>query len=251
MRGVMLGAGILLGVMIGQGAAAQDREPDVIQVYATGTVETVPEIATVTYQVRGEGAKADDASRALVDRKAGIEKALKGLAGVRIDIHTGDLDIAEVRGTDCTEGARYDAAPRLSTGACAIQGYVAKMAVTVTVAPADKAGTLTGLVAREGGSEVKLRGFDVLDQRAAQKRAMAAAVANGTATAQAIAAASGVKLGRLVRATDGDSRVVTADGISPEAADRVVDRLQPLRIDISPKAVVTTARLGMTFEVVR
>lgn len=250
MRSLVLGAGILLGVMIGQGAAAQNREADVIQVTATGTVETPPETTTITYHVRGEGAKPDDASRALVARKAAIEKALVGLVGAKIEIHTGDLDIAEVRGKECRLGDRYDA-PRLSTGACAIQGYVADMEVTVTAMPAEKAGTLTGLAAREGGSDVKLESFGILDAREAQKRAMAAAVANGTATAEAIAAASGVKLGRLLRATDNDARVVTADGVRAEDVRGYLEAPTPVTIAISPKAVVTSARLALTFEVVR
>ncbi|MCH7861945.1 SIMPL domain-containing protein [Sphingomonas sp. NPDC092331] len=251
MRSLMLGAGVVLGMMVGQGAAAQDREPDTIQVIATGTVETAPEIATITYHVRGEGVKPDDASRALVASKAGIEKALAGLAGVKLDIRTGDLDIAEVRGKECRNDDRFDA-PRLSAGPCAVQGYVADMEVTVTAMPADKAGTLTGLAAREGASGVKLESFGILDTRTAQKRAMAAAVANGTAAAEAVAAASGVRLGRLLRASDNDTRMVSMDGIGFENMSGGLGRLrEPVTIEISPKAVVTNARLVLSFEVIR
>lgn len=250
MRGVMLGAGILLGVMIGQGAAAQDRDAQTIQVVAAGSVETPPETATITYRARGEGAKPDDASRALADRRTRIEKALASVAGVKLQIRTGDLEITEVRGKECREDSRFDA-PRLSTGACAIEGYVAEMEVTVTAMPADKAGTLTGLAAREGATGAKLTSFGILDQRAAHKRAMVAAVANGTAEAEAIAAASGVKLGRLLSASDSEARALGVDTIVAEDIGMLAGNRQPVTIAVSPKAVETSARLVMTFEVVR
>lgn len=250
MRSVMLGAGILLGAMIGQGAAAQDRQPETIQVVASGSISTPPEIATITYRVRGEGAKPDDASRALVDRKTGIDKALASAAEVKLEIHTGDLEMTEVRGKDCRDSDSYDA-PRLSTGPCAIQGYIAEMDVTVTVSPADKAGTLTGIAAREGATGAKLESFGILDQRGAHKRAMVAAVANGTAEAEAIAAASGVKLGRLLSASDSDARVLAVDAIVAEDIGRLPGYAAPVTIAVSPKPVETSARLVLVFEVVR
>lgn len=126
------------------------------------------------------------------------------------------------------------------------------MEVTVTAMPADKAGTLTGLAAREGASGVKLESFGILDTRTAQKRAMAAAVANGTAAAEAVAAASGVRLGRLLRASDNDTRMVSMDGIGFENMSGGLGRLrEPVTIEISPKAVVTNARLVLSFEVIR
>lgn len=250
MRSLMLGAGIILGVMIGQGAAAQDRDAQTIQVVASGSVETPPETATITYRVRGEGMKPDDVTRALADRRTRIEKALASVAGVKLQIHTGDLEITEVRGKECTEERRFDT-PRLSTGACAIEGYVAEMEVTVTAMPVDKAGTLTGLAAREGATGAKLTGFGILDPRAAHKRAMVAAVANGTAEAEAIAAASAVKLGRLVRASDSDASVLSVDGITADDIGALPNSPAPVTILIAPKAVETNARLVLTFEVVR
>lgn len=250
MRGVILGAGILLGVMIGQGAAAQGRDAQTIQVVAAGSVETSPETATITYRVRGEGAKPDDATRALADRRTRIEKALASVAGVKLQIRTGDLEITEVRGKECREDSRFDA-PRLSTGACAIEGYVAEMEVTVTAMPVDKAGTLTGLAAREGATGAKLASFGILDQRAAHKRAMVAAVANGTAEAEAIAAASGVKLGRLLSASDSEALAMIADKISADDIGMFANLPAPVQIAVAPKPVETSARLVMTFEVVR
>lgn len=248
MRSVMLGAGILLGVMIGQGAAAQDRAPETIQVVANGAVETLPEIATITYRVRGEGAKPDDASRALVARKTAIEKALASAVEVKLEIHTADLEMNEVRGKDCHA---EDDAPRLSTGPCAILGYIAEMEVTVTASPVDKAGTLTGIAAREGAIGARLASFGILDQRAAHKRAMVAAVANGTAEAEAIAAASGVKLGRLLSASDGEARLLGVEGIVAEDIGRLPGYANVVTINVSPKPVETSARLVLVFEVMR
>jgi uncharacterized protein YggE len=250
MRSLMLGAGMVLGLMIAHGAAAQDRDPQTIQVLATGSVETPPEIATITYHVRGEGALPDDASRALVARKTAIEKALASAAGAKLEIHTGNLEITEVRGKDCRVDDSYDA-PRLSTGPCAILGYITEMDVTVRVSPVDKAGTLTGVAARAGATGAQLQGFGILDRRGAHKRAMTAAVANGTAEAEAIAAASGGKLGRLLRAADNDVREVVVDSITAQDIGSLPNSPRPVTIAIAPKAVETSARLVLTFEVLR
>jgi uncharacterized protein YggE len=247
MRKLMLAAG--LGVLVTSGALAQDKAATTIQVVAFATVETPPDVATISYRVRGEGKTANDATRAMVARKAAIEAGLGALEGIKIDARTGDINIEEVRSTAC-RGEEDDDSPRLSTGPCAIIGYLATIRVTLRVTPVGQAGTLAGIAAREGASGVEASDFELLDERAARQRATVAAVANGTSQAQAIAAASGGTLGRLIRVTDNESSgdedaIVVVSGYQRAPAPEAV------QVDIAPKPVRTLARLTLVFEILR
>lgn len=254
MRSLMLGAGVVLGACIGGGALAQERpEPPRIDVVASGTVELPPEIATIRYVVRGEGQSADEATRALVARKEQIERALGQFSDTKLDIRTGTMRVQEVRSAECRRGEIGMQQPRLSTGPCAVQGHIADMNVTVTVSPIDRAGTLTGAVAQAGGSDVSMAQFALRDPAAARRKAMAVALANGKAQAEAIAAASGAKLGPLLRVTDFDMR----DGIVAQdigSLPRVVvsgSRLASVPVAINPDKVTITARFNLSYEIIR
>lgn len=253
MRSLTLGAGVLLGLMMGPGAAAQDRqEPPRIDVLAVGSVDLPPEIATIRYTVRGEGQTAEEATKMLVSRKQATEAALNQFSDTRLDLHTGTMRVQEVRSADCRRG---DMGARLSTGSCAIQGYVVEMLVTVTIAPVARAGTLTGAVAQAGGSEVNLASFGLRDLPAARRKAMAVAFANGKAQAEAIAAASGAKLGPLLRVTDGDMRdsplARDIGALSLASSEGIVVTGSSIPVGINPDKVTITARLNLSYEIVR
>ncbi|NYT40199.1 SIMPL domain-containing protein [Sphingomonas sp. R-74633] len=252
MRCVMLGAGVMLGAFIGGGAAAQEKAEPRIDLVAIGTLEIPPETATIRYSVRGEGATADAATKALVARKQAVEDALASFRDLKLDLRTGQMRIQEVRSGDCQRNSMM---PRLSTGACAVQGYIAEIGVTVKLSPVARAGTLTGLIAQAGGSDVNLSGFGLIDPAAARRQAMAMAIANGKIQAEAIASASGAKLGPLLRVSDADMRdgiiaedlgilprVSTADGVRSYAS---------VPVAITPDKVTITARLNLSYEIVR
>jgi uncharacterized protein YggE len=138
MRQVLIGGAFAL--MLWPALAVAQSEKSTIQVVASGSVETRPDLATIRFDIRGEGRTSGD-----------------------------DED-----------------APRLSTEACAIQGYVASLVAQARVSPVSKAGALTGLASRAGGTEVSLSGFTVSDPGDARQRAMRAALASGRAEAEAI-----------------------------------------------------------------
>ncbi|WP_137863879.1 MULTISPECIES: SIMPL domain-containing protein [unclassified Sphingomonas] len=253
MRNMMLGA--LLGLLAANGAMAQDKSADAtIQVLGVGTVEEAPTIAHISFKLRGEGKGSDDALRALVARKEAVARDMGALAEAKFRLETGDVGINEVRGRDCRGASEDEDTPRLSTGACAVLGYVAMMEASVDVSPVALAGTLSGLASRAGASEVRLSRFRTADPRAAQQRAMAAAVANGQEQAQAIAAASGAKLGRLVRVSDQNGGYAMADqlqGLAASGSQREARMREPVAVEITPQAITTTARLVLVYEIAR
>lgn len=252
MRSLMLGAA--LGVLVANGALAQDKPMEAtIQVLGVGTVEDAPSLAHISFTLRGEGKGSDDALRALVARKEAVEAAMGSLDKASFRVETGDVAITEVRGRDCRGSGEDEDAPRLSTGACAIQGYVATMDASADVGPVALSGTLAGLAGRAGASNVRLSNFRATDPGGARQRAMAAAVANGLEQAQAIAAASGSKLGRLLRVSDqnGGYMVEQLQRIAGAAARDKAIVPEPVVVTITPQAISTTARLVLVYEIAR
>jgi len=127
-------------------ALAVEPAPSRIVVEGFGSVETPPDIASISYSVRGEGASSDAATAAMVAAQDKIEAAITGFV-TSAEIKSGKVKIDAVRGKDCND----DDNPRLSAGVCAITGYVAQMPITLRTAALKDAGTIVGLIGREGG----------------------------------------------------------------------------------------------------
>lgn len=241
---LMFGVGLLAASHIGV-AAAQDRDGKTIQVTGIGSVETPPDVAGMSYVVRGEGSTSDDAVRAMNAKKAAIEQAIGG-GGVKVT--TGNMQIGELRGANCPQG--YDRMPQLSEGNCAVRGYSAQMQVTARIRPVTMAGTLTGVAAKAGASNPVLTGFSLSNPEAARQRALEAAVIDGQAQAAAIARATGVKLGPLVKVTDPNPgvRYGMTDTASYASRPRVEDVVE---VPMSPAAVNTNVGLVLVYQLER
>lgn len=181
--------------------AAEPVTSSRVKVFAVGEVETPPDIATIGFSIRGEGKTSDAAASALVARKDAIEAGITQFADTKVEIKTNTLSIDEARGKDC-DSDNYDSSTRLSAGPCAVLGYVATVEATVRLAPVQRAGTLVSIIGRLGGTSVHLSDFALRDSRDANRRALAAAMANGREQADAIAASSKSTLGRLVSVED-------------------------------------------------
>lgn len=237
---------ILIGLALfgANAATAQQATPSsVIRVVGYGSVETPPDIANVSFQLRGEGATSDDAARALVSRRGAIEAALAGRARLR----TGRLMISAARDKACDDDDRQ--ATRLSNGPCAIKGYVATLGMIANITPLADAGTLLGLISRLGAVDPSLNRLDLSNPTAARRAAIDAAVRDARAQAEAIATASGVVLGRLRRVEDARAAHGNVEDIVVTALRRPPAPPVPITIGLSPAPITTTAELTVEFEV--
>jgi uncharacterized protein YggE len=234
-------------------AAANPQDSAHVRVLGIGTVKTPPDLATVTFAVRGEGDSADAAARALITRKAAIDNGIAQIGEVKTQEISGKLDIDAARSKECDGGSDdFNDKTRLSTGACAIKGYVASMPITLKLSVPGKAGTMVAQVSRLGAINASINGFDLSDRTVSKQRAVAAAMADGRAQAAAIAAASGQHLGRLLTVEDeltrdtqgSDEIVVLANRAPPPPAVMA----PPLIIAIAPEPIETVTRLVLTFE---
>jgi uncharacterized protein len=131
--------------------------PARIDVTGYGEVKYMPDVATITYTMRGEGPTSDEALRAMTAAAARIDAAVQGIDAAA-EPKTSEVKIAAVRSTDCKE--KEYGPPQLSTGPCAIAGYVATQSVTLRIPAVKDAGTLVGSVGRAGALNPhrKLRG---------------------------------------------------------------------------------------------
>jgi len=226
-------------------------EPPTMVISGVGQVLTAPDVAKATFNVRGEGSSADSATTSLVKVMDAIRGGLGSLPNAELALTTGEMEIQAVRGEGC-EG-RYDEA-RLSTGPCAIKGYVAKLEIKAEVSPAENVGTMLGLAARLGADSTNVAEFDLKNPSDAQRRAPALALADARRKAQTIADGAGVKLGPVV--TVADSEALTMDLKPPpgnKSAPPGPPSLQhrpPVAVALRPGYVVTKAQLVVTYGII-
>lgn len=232
-------------------SGATPADPPTITVAGTGKVSTPPDRATISFDVRGEGADATAAATALAARQKALARGLAGLGSQRID--TGSVTLGEVRGKEC-EAQSYR--PQLSTGTCAIAGSIATLQGTLVLADATKAGNAVALLGQLGAANARLNGFGLADSTDAQRRAKAAAVADAQATAAAIAQATGGRLGRIIAVRDmaagyGPDIVVTARMAVPPPPPPPPPMAAPVQLDVNPRPIETEARLTITYAIDR
>jgi uncharacterized protein YggE len=93
-------------------------------------------------------------------------------------VNTGELSIVEERDKACDDD---DDQPRLSTGACAVRGYIATLEGSVRISPVKDAGTALSLATRLGASNSQLSNYSLRDPSNARRQAEAAAIADAHA----------------------------------------------------------------------
>lgn len=239
----------LTAILAATPALAADDVTPRITVSGTGSVRTPPDRATVEYTVRGEGATSDAAVSALVSKRHGIDGGI-GALRVAADASASRVAIAEVRSPECRQG--YNS-PQLSTGPCAILGYTAELQVTVRTDAVKQVGTMVGLLGRLGATDPRLESFELADPRVAQTAAIAIALADARAKAQSVAQGAGVRLGRLLSASNAGSGyqnegdiIVTGQRI---AAPAPPPPPPPIVVDLVPQPITTRAQVTVAYEI--
>ena len=229
-------------------AMVQAAETPTIAVTGSGTVETPPDTATLTFTVRGEGATPDAATSAMAALQKSVVQGVRSLDRT-LEVRTGSVTIAETRSSGCR--GDYDRDRQLSTGVCAVTGRVASISTTIVLHSVKVAGTAVGLAGRLGASDATVEHFGLSDDADASRRALASAFAQAHAKAEAIAAASRVKLGPVLSVSDSYSGGVRSsygvvDGVMAEDIGRLPE---PVVVDISPRPVETSMRLTVIFAI--
>lgn len=232
---------------------AQQPAERVIQVSGSGSVRTPPDLATLEFWVRGEGADSDAAVRALAARQKAIVDGVGGLLGRGAEVTTGPVTVLEVRGPQCEDTRGYGSKPRLSEGACAVTGYLATVQGAARTSAIDKAATAAGLASRLGASDARLQGYALADTGEAARRAMAAALRDAQARAEAIAAGGTLRLGPIVSVRDGNygggEVIVTASRAGAPPPPPPPPPPEPVALDAKPRPIETRASVVVTYAI--
>ena len=233
------------GPAFAQPATAQSVEPPRISVVGTGTVKNAPDRATIEYSVRGEGTTSDAAVGAMVARGTQIEAGIATF-GAAVELRTGRVSVSEARGKDCS-----DEGTRLSVGECSIRGYVAELPFTLKTAQIAKVGTLVSLIGRLEGTSPHISEYTLADPKLAQRRAIAAALADAREKADAIAGGTSRHLGRLLAASYGNMNADSANDIVVTARRVGYNAMvmPPIAVDLNPQPIETQAQVTVMYEI--
>jgi uncharacterized protein YggE len=232
-------------------AVAAEAPTPTIAVIGSGRAEKLADYAFLNFTLRGEAPAAPQAVKALAEAQARLEASLPKLPGKpATEVRGASLQIREVRAKGC-EMRGY---PLPSTGDCAVIGSIATQGFQVRVTPAARAGDAASLVAQLGGADVNVSNGGVGDEAALDDAAMRDAIADAKRQAVLIAAASGVKLGPVIRVQDNQANAVMnyAGAPPPPPPEPLsVSGVQVVqlasRLNYTPQPIIRTARVMVTY----
>jgi len=214
-------------------------------------VFTPPDLAVVSWTVHGEGPTSDAALTQLNATRRAVDGGIRALTNAQAK--GGEVQIRAVRSRDCQ--ANSYGPPQLDTGACAVVGYVADLSLELRTDQVAKAGTITGLIGRLGARDPRVSAFLLADPRAAQRHAMAAALADARTRAEAIAQGAQVRLGPILYASDSsrgdtpDEIVVTGAMLAPPAPPPPPPPPPPIDVAVAPRPIETQATARVTYRI--
>jgi uncharacterized protein YggE len=206
----------------GDAPAAAGDPSDSITVQGNATVSSTPDRATISFGVETQAVTARAALSANASELRRVIAAVK--AGGGTDVQTQAVQLS----------------PRYGENGQAVTGYVATNTVSAVVKELAKAGALIDAAVEAGANQIYGPSLARSDQTALYKVALKAAVADAKASAQALAGASGVTLGRV-------TAVVENGGSQPVPVE-----LQKTMADstpIEPGTHETPASVTVTFAI--
>jgi uncharacterized protein YggE len=177
-------AAVLAAATLPGAAASADAEPGGITVQGTASVAAAPDRAELSFGVESQ---APTAKGALAANAAEMKRVLAALkAAGASDVKTQYVSLS----------------PRLNERS-EVQGYVATNSVSATIKELGKAGTVIDAAVNAGANQVYGPSLSRGDQGDLYRQALKAAVANARASAQALAEAANVSLGRVSAIVEG------------------------------------------------
>lgn len=240
---------LMLLVQGGTGDAAPTPQ---ISVTGNGSAFTPPDLAVVSWTIHGEGPTSDAALTQLNATRSAVDGGIRSLTSATS--RGGNVSIRAVRRSECT--ANSYGPPQLDAGLCAIIGYVADLSQELRTSDVAKVGTITGLIGRLGARDPRVSSYLLADPRGAQRRAMAAALADARTRAEAIAQGAKVKLGDLLYASDTgrddtpDEIMVTGARIAAPPPPPAPAPPAPIDVTVAPRPIETQAIARVTYRII-
>ncbi len=229
-------------------ARAQDNEntannnqgPPILTVTGVGELRVDADELRLSLSVVAEGEE-DDSARVVMDENSRLAEAV--MNALR-NLGLNDKEI---------ETGRFTIHPRYSTPkrgeAPRIIGYRVENEVRVRTKKIEKAGEIIQHAIDSGANQVASISFGLADEQKHRADAIKTAAANARADADALAAASGVRLVRALRVALDQPQFAGFEPRFEMMTRAVADAAMPAAPPIQPGQVTLTARVTMVFEI--
>jgi len=225
-----------------QVAGPASSTPSII-VSGSASVSREPDVARVTISIETNADRAADATQENARLAGRVRAAIESLGipakSISTEFYnlryqprpepTGTPQLRRPVGAPMNDAIRY--------------GYVVTHGLTVTAKP-NRVGTVIDAAIKAGATSVGGVSYDVSDRHAAYLEALRRAVADAASQARAVAAASGVHLGRILYVYAGGERTIAPPvpfAIRSEAA------AGPIPTEIAPGAIRIYASVNVTY----
>lgn len=160
-----------------------------IEVAGSGESRTTPDTADLSLAIETHGATAEEAANKNAVLADKVIAALKGKLGDKGKISTGGYSL----------NPEYD--QRQTREKPTIVGYAAQNSINVNTGTLNLVGPLIDSAISAGANRVNYLNFSVKDDAASRAQAITIATHSARVQADALAAALGVKLGKIIKAT--------------------------------------------------
>ena len=204
-------------------ASSAEAEAGGITVQGTASVAAVPDRAELSFGVESQGRTAKAALAANAAEMRRVIAAVKAAGGTGVTTQSVSLS------------PRYDEQNQ-------VQGFLATNAVAATIEEIAKAGTLIDAAVEAGANQVYGPSLALSDQRERYRDALEAAVADARASAQVLATASSLSLGRI-------TAIVEGGGSAPQPYAVAGKAMDVGSTPIEPGTQRVTAVVSVTFSV--
>jgi uncharacterized protein YggE len=179
------------------GKSSAEPVTPVITATGTATVSRTPDQAVITLGAATTGKTSTEAQEQLNRTMDSIVKAVKGLSLPDLKVQTQWLSLTPVyERIDYREQQQQPREPK-------IVGYNASNTVRVTLGDIGKVGKVIDTAIDAGANQVQGLSFELKDDRDARQEAMSAAARDAKAKTEAIAAALGLRVVRVIEAQSG------------------------------------------------
>jgi uncharacterized protein len=199
-----------------------------LTVVGTGTVQGPPDIAYVSAGVQSRGATAREAQDANTAAMGQVLARIKALGIAEQDIRTSGVNLQPV----------YDRQPSQ------LSGYMASNQVTVTVRDVKRAGEVLDQAISSGANQSAGVRFGIQDEAPLRRQALDQAVKSARSTADAMAAAAGLRVTGIISMTD-------EGGGAPQPYERAVPMAaaaSPADVPLQPGQLAVSARVRIVYQ---
>lgn len=214
-------------------AADMAAEPRTITVQGTGEVATSPDMAEVTVGVTREAPTAEPALTGVATAMEHVLRAARSFDIADRDIQTRSVNVQP----------RYARPPGARPGEAAkISHYVATYQVHLRIRDIGKLGVILDALVAAGANQMHGVQFTLSDPKTAMDEARRKAVADARARAELYAAASGVKLGKVLR-------IAEASTAGPRPLMMTASAIEARSVPIAPGETTIRANVRMVFAI--